>query len=57
MYPYRVTYVEGLRLGYVDLDFGNSLGWWAATYCLSKMMEHLIPISTQTRSLTLWVTL
>ena len=22
---------EGLELGYVDLDFGTSLGWWAAT--------------------------
>ena len=30
---------EGLGLGYVDLDFGSSLGWWAATittYLLPK---------------------
>ena len=51
---------EGLGLGYVDLDFGCSLGWCAATiatYCPSRMMEHLIPISTQPRSETFWVTL
>ena len=51
---------EGLGLGYVDLDFGSSLGWWAATiatYCPSRMMEHLIPILTQPRSETFWVTL
>ena len=47
-------------MGYVDSDFGSSLGWWAATiatYCPSRMMEHLIPISTQPRSETFWVTL
>ena len=44
------TVQEGLGLGYVDLVFGSSLGWWAATtatYCPSRMMEHAIPISTQ----------
>ena len=50
----------GLGLGYVDLDFGSFLGWWAttiATYCPSRMMEHLILISTQPRFETFWVTL
>ena len=51
---------EGLGLGYGDLDFGSSLGWWAATiatYCPSSMMEHLIPISTQPRSDSFWVSM
>ena len=51
---------EGLGQGYVDLDFGSSLGWWAATiatYCPSRMMEHLKSISTKSRSETFWVTL
>ena len=46
---------EGLGLGYVDLDVGSSLGWWAdtiATYCPSRMMEHLKSKSTQPRSET-----
>ena len=56
---YRVT-PKVSDLGWVDLDLGSSLGWWAATiatYCPSRMMEHLIPISTQPRSETFWVTL
>ena len=51
---------EGLGLGYVDLDFVSSLGWWAATiatYCPISMMEHLISNSTQPRFETFWVTL
>ena len=51
---------EGLGLGYVDLDFGSSLGWWSATiatYCPRRRMKHLILISTQLRSETFWVTL
>ena len=30
-------------LGWVDLDLGSSIGWWAATvatYCPSRMVEH-----------------
>ena len=32
-----------MDLGWVDLDLGSSLGWWAATvatYCPSRMVEH-----------------
>ena len=34
---------SGERLGWVDLNFGSSLGWWAAsvaTYCPSRVVEH-----------------
>ena len=50
----------GLGPGYVYLAFGSALGWWAATiatYCPSRMMEHAIPVSTQPRAETFWVTL
>ena len=41
---------SGLRLGWVELDLGNSPGWWAAsvaTYCPSRMVEHPKSNSTQ----------
>ena len=40
---YRVTQKVS-DLGWVDLEFGSSLGWWAGTivtYCPSRMVEHL----------------
>ena len=40
-------------LGWVDLDLGSSIGWWAATvatYCPSRMVEHPKSKSTQPRS-------
>ena len=51
-----------MDLGWVDLDLGSSLGWWAATvatYCPSRMVEHSKSKSTQsscqTTSPTLYV--
>ena len=38
---YRVSHVL-VDLGWVDLDFGSSPGWWAATvatYCPSRLGE------------------
>ena len=50
----NVQHVQGDSGGqiprFVDLDFGSSLGWWAATvaiYCPSRMVEHLKSKSTQ----------
>ena len=47
-------------LGWDDLDFGSSLGWWAATVatnCPSRMVENPKSISTKPRSSTTRVTL
>ena len=49
---YRVGHLLA-DLGWVDLDFGSSPGWWAATvatYCPGRMMEHSKSKSTQPRS-------
>ena len=46
---YRVSLVVW-QLGWVDLDLDNSPGWMAAivaTYCQSRMVEHLKSESTQ----------
>ena len=43
---------SGERLGWVDLDFGSSPGWWAATvatYCPIRMVEHPKSKSTKPR--------
>ena len=48
------------QLGWVDLDLDNSPGWMAAivaTYCQSRMVEHLKSESTQPDSQTTWDTL
>ena len=58
-YEYRVTQKVS-DLGWIDLELGSSPGRWAGTmvtYCPSRMVEHVIPISTQPRSETFWVTL
>ena len=47
-------------LGWVDLDLGSSIGWWAATvatYCPSRMVEHPKSKLTQQRYSTTRVTL
>ena len=56
---YRVTLVVEY-LGWVDLDLGSSIGWWAATvgtYCPSRMVEYPKSKSTQPRYSTTRVTL
>ena len=48
------------QLGWVDLDLDNSPGWMAAivaTYCQSRMVEHLKSESTQPDCQTTWDTL
>ena len=48
---YRASHVLE-DLGWVDLDFGSSPGWWAATvatYCPNRMVEHPKSKSTQPR--------
>ena len=51
------------ELGRVDSDLRCSLGWWAdtvATYCPSRIVEHLTSKSTQPNSentrITLYIT-
>ena len=47
-------------LGWADLDLRCSPGWWAATvatYCPSRMVEHLNSKSTQPNSKTTSITL
>ena len=56
---YRASHVLE-DLGFVDLDFGSSPGWWAATvatYCPSRVVEHPKSKSTQPRYSTTRVTL
>ena len=56
---YRVSLVVW-QLGWVDLDLDNSPGWMAAivaTYCQSRMVEHLKSESTQPHCHTTWDTL
>ena len=51
---------EGQESGWVDLDLRCSQGWWAAivaTYCPSRMVEHLKSKSTQPNSETTRITL
>ena len=48
---YRETHLVA-NLGWVDLDFGSSPGWWAATvatYCPNRMVEHPKSKSSQPR--------
>ena len=57
--PYRVGQVV-VHLGWVDLDLGSSLGWWAttvATYCPCRLVEYVKPKSTQPRCTTTCPTL
>ena len=56
---YRVILVVS-ELGWVDLDLRCSQGWWAATvatYCPSRMVEHLKSKSTKPDSQITIVTL
>ena len=51
---YRVSHLVA-DLGFVDLDFGSSPGWWAstlATHCPGRVVEHPKSKSTQPRSAT-----
>ena len=48
---YRVSHLVA-DLGWIDLDLGSSLGWWAATaatYCPGRVVEHHKCKSTQPR--------